>query len=499
MSEAPSDPTGRGVDSPSRRVGLAVSDTQDEAALTRWLDEEYEVRPIDTVTEADGIDIFLLDLETLRECRGDVQRVRDEALPAFLPILLVTEQSPESLDPAIWEYVDDIVPIPTTKRQLGARMESLLMRRQATERLAHQERELEALVEELRIKERAMDAASIGITIADALTDDEPLTYVNRQFEAITGYGTEDAIGVNCRFLQGTQTSERTVAEIRQAIDSGESFSGTMINYTADGKRFYNRLDIAPVERRGETTHFVGFQQDVTDEEIRRQRLEVMNRVFRHNIRNEMNVITGYSDLVREETDDERVVEMADRIDDSAESLLGIADDIRTTEHILNEEARPRRENTVLGLLQSVAADMHAEFSDCEVTVSVADADAPQYVVQTNGVQEAFTEVLRNSLRENDSETPTVDISLATETVRPGTVTVKITDNGRPIPENELRVLRSESETPLYHSDRLGVWKTKWIFNRAGGELELRNDDEGGSTVAVTLPCEVSDPADESA
>jgi PAS domain S-box-containing protein len=474
---------------PERRVSLGVSDGQDEAALTHWLDDEYTVVSVEAVTDPGGTDLYLFDLPTLRENRADIQRARNEALPAFLPVVLVTERSPESLDASVWDYADDIVPVPTTKRQLGARIGNLLGRRQASERLQEKERELQSLVDELSVKERAMDAASVGITIADATVGDEPLTYVNREFERITGYDAEEAIGQNCRFLQGTQTSDRLVAEIRAAVEREEPFAGTMINYAKSGRRFYNRLQIAPVRRDGQTTHFVGFQQDVTDEEIRRQRLEVMNRVFRHNIRNEMNVIQGYSDLIREGSTDERVAEMAGHVDDSAASLLSIADDIRTTEKILSVEDRPRRNTTVIELLQEVTAEATDAFPDAEVTVAAADPEAAAKTVQANGVREAFAELIRSSLEENDSETPVVRVSVAAETVRPGTVTVEVADNGRPIPENELQVLRSESETPLYHSDRLGVWKTKWIFNRAGGELELTNNGGSGSTVSVTLPC----------
>jgi len=55
---------------------------------------------------------------------------------------------------------------------------------------------------DLELKERAMDEASVGITISDPTTEDNPLVYVNDGFVEQTGYSREEVVGRNCRFLQ---------------------------------------------------------------------------------------------------------------------------------------------------------------------------------------------------------------------------------------------------------------------------------------------------------
>ena len=118
---------------------------------------------------------------------------------------------------------------------------------------------------DFRLKERAMDAAPIGITISDSDREDNPLVYVNEAFERLTGYPREAVVGRNCRFLQGEASDSETVAEMAEAIDAEEAVSVELVNYRADGEAFWNEVTIAPLRNEdGEVTNFVGFQDDIT-------------------------------------------------------------------------------------------------------------------------------------------------------------------------------------------------------------------------------------------
>ncbi|KTG09587.1 hypothetical protein AUR64_13015 [Haloprofundus marisrubri] len=117
------------------------------------------------------------------------------------------------------------------------------------------------------LTERALDAAELGMVVADATEPDNPIVSLNAGFETLTGYEEADVLGRNCRFLQGPETDPETVAEIRRAVDAGESVSTDIRNYDADGDPFWNRLDVYPIADDSDTvTHFVGFQADVTEQ-----------------------------------------------------------------------------------------------------------------------------------------------------------------------------------------------------------------------------------------
>jgi len=115
-------------------------------------------------------------------------------------------------------------------------------------------------------KERAMDEAPVGITVTDPSLPDNPLVYVNRAFEEMTGYTADESLGRNCRFLQGERTDEDAVAEIAAAVDAEEPVSVELLNYRRDGTPFWNRLDVAPIDdESGEVVYYVGFQTDVSE------------------------------------------------------------------------------------------------------------------------------------------------------------------------------------------------------------------------------------------
>jgi PAS domain-containing protein len=54
--------------------------------------------------------------------------------------------------------------------------------------------------EMLKLKNRALEAASEGFSLADMRLSDTPLIYVSSGFERLTGYSAESALGTNSRF-----------------------------------------------------------------------------------------------------------------------------------------------------------------------------------------------------------------------------------------------------------------------------------------------------------
>jgi sigma-B regulation protein RsbU (phosphoserine phosphatase) len=117
----------------------------------------------------------------------------------------------------------------------------------------------------LALKDRALEVASEGFTIADARRPDQPLIYANQGFERITGYSIADVMGRNCRFLQGPGTDPAAMAEIRAALAESRPCLVEILNYRKDGSAFWNRLSITPVrDGAGTVTHFIGVQSDVT-------------------------------------------------------------------------------------------------------------------------------------------------------------------------------------------------------------------------------------------
>lgn len=144
----------------------------------------------------------------------------------------------------------------------------------------------------LSLLEKAINSSSEGITISSMSEEDQPLIYVNKGFEQLTGYTIADILGKNCRFLQGKDTEEEPVEELRRAIRNGDETTVELLNYTKNGKPFWNRLSITPLKNtKGEVTHYAGIQSDITELKETKKRLELANHnleVFRDRINGEL-------------------------------------------------------------------------------------------------------------------------------------------------------------------------------------------------------------------
>jgi len=108
----------------------------------------------------------------------------------------------------------------------------------------------------------------------DARLDDNPIVLVNNAFIRLTGYGREEVLGRNCRFLQGNDTNPVAVRALHEAIERGEAITVDILNYKKDGTPFWNRLRIRPIfSGGGEIENFVGVQNPIHPSEMRAEPL----------------------------------------------------------------------------------------------------------------------------------------------------------------------------------------------------------------------------------
>jgi PAS domain S-box-containing protein len=96
---------------------------------------------------------------------------------------------------------------------------------------------------------QALAETAVGVTLADVRDPELPLVYVNEAFTRLTGYTSDDALGRNCRFLQGPGTERAAVQRIRDALAGMRETRVTLLNYRRDGTPFHNELLIAPHAR----------------------------------------------------------------------------------------------------------------------------------------------------------------------------------------------------------------------------------------------------------
>lgn len=143
--------------------------------------------------------------------------------------------------------------------------------------------EMRNLERDLHIMQRALEAeASLSMCVSDATQPDFPLIYVNPAFEQLTGYRRDEALGRNCRFLQGHLRDPAAAATLREALAQGRAASVTLNNVRKDGSVFANALHIAPVrDASGRLTHYIAVQRDVTEQTRAADKLRLSEELYR--------------------------------------------------------------------------------------------------------------------------------------------------------------------------------------------------------------------------
>ena len=143
--------------------------------------------------------------------------------------------------------------------------------------------EVRRLERDMLLMQRVLEAeAAVPMVVADATQPDMPLIYANGAFERLTGYGRDEVLGRNCRFLQGGEDNRSALAPLRAALAEGRECSVTLVNRRRDGSRFVNELHVAPVrDALGRLTHYIGVQHDVTERTRAAQQLELSEALYR--------------------------------------------------------------------------------------------------------------------------------------------------------------------------------------------------------------------------
>lgn len=452
--------------------------------LAETLGEAYRIEvATDPARIEDVFDCCIVGERQFADVAERVQSRQGAVEDVFLPfVLLVREETRESAPADVWDYVDDVIEMPVKRAELSARVDNLVERRLTSLELAEREEQLAQTVEELQLKERAIDEAPVGLLIAEPGGRDDPIVYANAEFESLTGYDESEIVGRDCRFLQGEETRDEPRRRLRTAIDAEEPVSVDIVNYRKNGRKFWNKVDVAPIRNAdGEVTNYVGFQTDITDRKIRERRLEVLNRVLSHNLRNKMNVIEGYVALLNDEFGaDERPPSLA-KIEEAAEDVIGLADTVRDIERTLSGPAESVVAlDVAMEQLVSAFEDRYPEATFRLSLPSEGDCD-----VAVAGIISAIEEAVENAVEHNDSPEPTVEIRVVRRSE--DWIDVEIEDDGPGIPEQEVSVLR-EGETSLVHADRLGLWMIYWVVSKAGGLFDVERTESGGTLLTLCIP-----------
>ncbi|WP_246989523.1 histidine kinase N-terminal 7TM domain-containing protein [Halorientalis marina] len=112
---------------------------------------------------------------------------------------------------------------------------------------------------------------------------------------------------------------------------------------------------------------------DITEERRREQRLSVLNRVLRHNLRNEMTVINGYAESIGSTASDPTVTEQATTITNASQRLLRIGDRAREFDRVQDRELTISRVN-IESIMSELCEEIRSTQPEAEIKLTIGDS-----------------------------------------------------------------------------------------------------------------------------
>lgn len=310
---------------------------------------------------------------------------------------------------------------------------------------------------------------------------------VNPAFEEVFGYSAADLEGEPLEEYLRPPEKESTPVRERATVDDIESASDAELTEaevtleTKFGHREFIRVS-APIERSGTEWLEYAFYMDVTDQKQRQERLQVLSRVLRHDIRTEMNLVKGCASTLRDADDLDK--HLLDEIETASENLLSMSNKIRGIERLVASDVERQPVNAI-ERTKKIIRDIQECYPECDFALSASD---PGWVTATESVRVAIENVVENAAEHNDAAEPEVDISIV-ESLDGEHVDIRVADNGSGIPPSEYEILtgmRERSQTD--HTSGLGLWTVNWIVTRLGGTLQFDANMPRGSIVTLRLP-----------
>jgi PAS domain S-box-containing protein len=359
---------------------------------------------------------------------------------------------------------------------------------QAIERRSY-EQELaqyeERLNEQQEIYRAVIDANFDSVLRFDT---DGRFTYASESVRDLLGYSPAELQGKPITITHpDPQTTERAL-ENRSQILSGEPAEARDLPLeTKSGAIVYTDIRGVPIydgsvpESERSKDDIVGIQLLIRDATDRRQReglISVINRVLRHNVRNEMSVIRGWAEMLAEDTDAEQATK-ATAIRAAATRLLDLTESAQRIEQ--SRELSPELEPTdIIPLVDRIVTECETRHSDVSITVDAPDEAIAETVPR---VEVALFELVDNAAKHGGNP-PSIEIEVG---VSDRWVTCRIHDDGPGLPDTEQGVLEAGEETPLVHGQGLGLWLSYWIITTVDGEIEVIEVDQG-TTIELRLP-----------
>ena len=306
---------------------------------------------------------------------------------------------------------------------------------------------------------------------------------VNPAFETTFGYEEEELIGKRLNDVIVPEEKRERARELDQRSARGMVNQGEVERETQYGRREFLFRGV-PYEAPDGNMRGFGIYTDITEQKERERHLEVLQRLLRHNVRNEVNVLLAGIDQLEAarqddsgEIDDGREAELLATLDETAQDLLTMSQKAKRISRVIEAETDELGEVDVAAMARSVVDRFRR--MDTDATIET-DLPAECAVMGSGAIERAVEELIGNAVQ-HAGPSPTISVSL---TCDDDGAELTVADDGPGIPEAERTVLEEGEITPLQHGSGLGLWLVTHASAASGGTVAF---DEAADGASVTL------------
>ncbi|WP_435359474.1 PAS domain S-box protein [Haloarchaeobius sp. DFWS5] len=362
--------------------------------------------------------------------------------------------------------------------------------------MSHVQDALDRTAFEERLREERDRFAALFENVPDPVVyavhqDGEPVVVqVNTAFERVFGYDQTEIVGDHLDDYIVPDTRDAEASRINSRSQNGELVDAEVKRRTTDGLRDF-LMTVVPVDIGDGAARTFGVYTDITERKERQKRVEILNRVLRHDLRNGMNIIKGSAQMLGDVVEGTTAAGYAESIIERADELIGLAENTRAVERTLDRDQTATGPVDVCDSVRTSVSRLEQEYPHATVTTDLpeeAEARADDLL------RTAIHHVIENALQHNDPDDASAHISVSTDTDSRHSLRVVVADDGPGIPDEERKLITEEQEiTQLRHASGLGLWLVNWVVTQTGGTLSFAENDPHGTVVTLTVPLAVDD------
>ncbi|MFD1647383.1 PAS domain S-box protein [Haloarchaeobius litoreus] len=318
---------------------------------------------------------------------------------------------------------------------------------------------------------------------------------INSAFEQVFGYDADEIVGGNLDEFIVPPDRETESDHINDQAYRGELVEREVKRRTTDGLRDF-LMTVVPVDLDESSPRTFGVYTDITERKERQKRVEILNRVLRHDLRNGMNIIKGSAEMLGDVVDGTAAIGYSETIIDRADDLISLAEKTRAVERTLDRDHAATGPVNVHESVSTSIAQVAEEHPEAEFTTDLPES---AQVRADDLLRTAIFHVIENAVEHNDTGTPNVHVSARRGETDPDVLQVSVADDGPGIPASERALISEEQEiTQLRHASGLGLWLVNWVVTQSGGWISFEDNEPRGSVVTLHVPLAMSSASEAS-